>query len=139
MNNSMQPGGFSDRRDNYARLASWLQQIMKQPPTTIKPTSTGENDILLELLLDSDYHLHFYQQLPDFIVACLIMTRKRHYDMLHYSITLLVVASAMPATWTSMMRCEQRPIHRGHDHNWGRVHVLWRLLHSVCLGISANH
>ena len=71
MNNSMQSGGFSDRRDNYARLASWLQQIMKQPPTTIKPTSTGENDILLELLLDSDYHLHFYQQLPDFIIALL--------------------------------------------------------------------
>jgi len=71
MNNSMQPGGFSDRRDNYARLASWLQQIMKQPPTTIKPMSTGENDILLELLLDSDYHLHFYQQLPDFIIALL--------------------------------------------------------------------
>ncbi|HEV2659861.1 MAG TPA: hypothetical protein VGU68_04635, partial [Ktedonobacteraceae bacterium] len=75
MDDIKQPGGFSDRRNNYAQLASWIQQVMRQDETqathTTHTTHTEENGKELELLLDSDYHLRFYQQLPDFIMALL--------------------------------------------------------------------
>jgi hypothetical protein len=69
MDDIKQPGGFSDRRNNYAQLASWIQQVMRQD--AIQATNTGEDEKELELLLNRDYHLHFYQQLPDFIMALL--------------------------------------------------------------------
>jgi hypothetical protein len=69
MDDIKQPGGFSNRRDNYAQLASWIQQVMRQDET--QATNTGEDGKELELLLNSDYHLRFYQQLPDFIMALL--------------------------------------------------------------------
>ena len=69
MDNKKQPGGFSNRRDTYTQLASWIQQVMQQEKTPSR--STGEDGKELELLLHSDYHLHFYQQLPDFIMALL--------------------------------------------------------------------
>ena len=78
MDNIKQPGGFPDRRNNYAQLASWIQQVMRQDETqathtahTTHTTHTGEEGKELELLLNSDYHLRFYQQLPDFIMALL--------------------------------------------------------------------
>src|SRR6266496_778109 len=69
MDDVKQPGGFPDRRDNYARLASWIQQVMRQEGTQLIETAKDEGG--LELLLHSDYHLRFYQQLPDFIMALL--------------------------------------------------------------------
>ncbi len=67
MDNIKQPGGFFDRRN--AQLASWIQQVMRQEGAHATPT--GEDEKELELLLNSDYHLHFYQQLPDFVMALL--------------------------------------------------------------------
>jgi hypothetical protein len=69
MDNVKQAGGFPDRRDNYMRLASWIQQVMRQEDR--QSTNTGEDEGGLELLLNSDFHLRFYQQLPDFIMALL--------------------------------------------------------------------
>ncbi|GAC1397685.1 MAG: hypothetical protein NVS4B12_09130 [Ktedonobacteraceae bacterium] len=77
-------------RDDAHTLAQWLQDILRvapppplpatdisAPPTfsvtnTQKSPITGEHDIQLELLLqDSSYHKHFYQQIPDFVLALL--------------------------------------------------------------------
>ena len=69
MDNVKQPGGSPDRRDNYAQLASWIQQVMRQESTQLIETAQDEGG--LELLLHSDYHPRFYQQLPDFIMALL--------------------------------------------------------------------
>src|SRR5260221_1844854 len=38
---------------------------------TTKKSSGGEHEIQLELLLDNNYHIKFFQQLPDFIMALL--------------------------------------------------------------------
>ncbi len=68
--------------ENTQKLAQWLQDIVHTAPVapsaqtpgtnTQKSPMTGERDIQLELLLqDSSYHKHFYQQLPDFVLALL--------------------------------------------------------------------
>ncbi len=54
----------------YARLAQWIQQIMQSP----EPTTLSSSDTLAEQsgqFFLHDYHLHFYRQLPDFIMALL--------------------------------------------------------------------
>jgi len=56
----------------YAELALWLQQVLE-------PALQGEaivsevpqNDNQLAVMLGADYHLHHYQQLPDFAMAML--------------------------------------------------------------------
>jgi|SRR5579883_1949621 len=62
--------------DDDAQVAKWLQQIVHIPQrdridssSTIKSSSEHLNT--LELLTQSDYHLPFYQQLPDFVMALL--------------------------------------------------------------------
>ena len=56
----------------YTRLARWLQQVMQQPPyATASLPETSVSDVQLELLLGSQYHIQFYQQLPDFVMALL--------------------------------------------------------------------
>jgi len=72
MNDAILPGGPTEPGDEQVRLARWLQQILQNTPhEKTKNTLAGENDHQLELMLDSDYHLHCYQQLPDFIMALL--------------------------------------------------------------------
>jgi hypothetical protein len=72
MNDAILPGGPTEPSDEQVRLAHWLQQILHiAPHEKAKTTPAGESDHQLELLLDSDYHVHFYQQLPDFIMALL--------------------------------------------------------------------
>lgn len=71
MDNSGRFEETSDQRGDYQKLAHWLQQVVYTPQTKIKSTVMEGYDVQLELLLDSDYHLHFYQQLPDFILALL--------------------------------------------------------------------
>lgn len=71
MDNSSRFEETSDQRGNYQKLAQWLQQVMYTPQTKIKSAVMEGHDVQLELLLDSDYHLRFYQQLPDFIFALL--------------------------------------------------------------------
>lgn len=54
------------------QLARWLQQVMQLPPyAAASSQETNTSDVQLELLLDSQYHIQFYQQLPDFVMALL--------------------------------------------------------------------
>jgi hypothetical protein len=72
MNDTPLSGGPTESRDENARLARWLQQILYVAPhEKLKTVLPGESDHQLELALESDYHLHFYQQLPDFVEALL--------------------------------------------------------------------
>src|SRR6266568_5650624 len=65
-------GGPTEPHDENVRLARWLQQIIHiTPRKKTKITLPGESDHQLELVFDSDYHLRFYQQLPDFVMALL--------------------------------------------------------------------
>ncbi len=89
--------------DDTQKLAQWLQDILYTAPApasanasttpafsatnTQKSPITGERDIQLELLLqDSSYHKHFYQQLPDFVMALLTDDSQAatHYASLLY-------------------------------------------------------
>jgi hypothetical protein len=71
MNNFSSPGDPNNRQDAIVALARWLEQILKIPPGTKKPATAHEGDMQLELQLGSDYHLPFYRQLPDFVMALL--------------------------------------------------------------------
>lgn len=71
MNDSQLFEGPFHPGDEYAKLARWLQQLMQIPQRSKKAPGPGVGDMQLELLLDSDYHLHFYRQLPDFVMALL--------------------------------------------------------------------
>ncbi len=61
----------------YARLAQWIQQIMQSPESMTLPSSTSllpashTQEVQSEQLFLHDYHLRFYRQLPDFIMALL--------------------------------------------------------------------
>lgn len=57
-------------RSDYAKLAHWLQQVLQTSSST-KGVGGEEDETHLAPLLGSDYHLHFYQQLPDFAMALL--------------------------------------------------------------------
>jgi hypothetical protein len=71
MNNSNHPGSSSNSHPDTVKLSAWLQQVMKLPSTKIQRVVSGDDDTALELQLDSNYHIHFYQQLPDFAMALL--------------------------------------------------------------------
>src|SRR5258708_33812247 len=74
MNDHNQFEGTPDAGAEYAKLAQLLQDVLKMTPTYRAPTkksSGGEHEIQLELLLDNNYHIKFFQQLPDFIMALL--------------------------------------------------------------------
>jgi hypothetical protein len=76
MNDSSLPGDIPDSHNTDAKLAAWLQQVVKIPPRTSSTPITqtpakADAEKELELVLDSDYHITFYQQLPDFIIALL--------------------------------------------------------------------
>ncbi len=70
--NDTPPGTFHPD-DKYRRLAQWLQGIMAQPPQEQESqaeTLKGEEASHFAIPL-GEYHPHFYQQLPDFIMALL--------------------------------------------------------------------
>lgn len=75
MNNHEQFEGSSHERTPETRLALWLQEILHTPPhsraTSPMTDIPDVQNIHLELLSGGDYHLTFYQQLPDFIMALL--------------------------------------------------------------------
>jgi hypothetical protein len=71
MNNDMHFSDQSASHEESLRLAQWLRQLMQYSPPSEKPVSQSRDETHLDLLLDSDYHLRFYQQLPDFIMALL--------------------------------------------------------------------
>lgn len=67
------PPGTFHTDEEYRKLARWLQQIMAQPPRAQEPlpgSLKGEDFPLFAIPLE-EYHPHFYQQLPDFIMALL--------------------------------------------------------------------
>src|SRR5947209_16947768 len=76
MSDSLLPEGTSDSHNENAKLAWWLQQVIKIPakasPVALTQTTTTK-DAATELALqfNSDYHITFYQQLPDFVMALL--------------------------------------------------------------------
>ncbi len=72
MSDAIRFGGSDEPREENVRLARWLQQITHITPHEKKSLPlSGESEHQLELVLDSDYHLRFYQQLPDFVMALL--------------------------------------------------------------------
>jgi hypothetical protein len=76
MNDSSLPGDISNSPSTDAKLAAWLRQVVKIPPGTSSTPVTQtpaitDSEKELELILDSNYHITFYQQLPDFIMALL--------------------------------------------------------------------
>lgn len=87
MNDANYSGSSSDSHpDNNVRLSSWLQQVMKLPPTKTQGMA-ADDDSALELLLDSNYHIHFYQQLPDFVMALLqndTLAMRQYADLLYH-------------------------------------------------------
>ncbi len=53
-------------------LARWLTDLLETPAhVAVQTPARKPGDGQLELLLGSDYHLRFYQQLPDFVMALL--------------------------------------------------------------------
>lgn len=60
------------KKSEYTRLAQWLQQVMQLPSyANASSHETIAPDVQLELLLGSQYHIQFYQQLADFVMALL--------------------------------------------------------------------
>lgn len=66
MNNYKQFDSSPEYRSEHVKLARWLQHMLSTPPSSTDDT-TGKPG----LLLNTDYHPRFYQQLPDFIMALL--------------------------------------------------------------------
>ncbi len=64
------PQGSQDSK--HSQLAMWLQQVLEPTPQkeAIVP-QMAENESQLSMVLGSDYHLTYYQQLPDFAMAVL--------------------------------------------------------------------
>ncbi len=53
-------------------LATWLQQLLQEPEQPkIQLQEISQSDATLELVFQDNYHLPFYQQLPDFCMALL--------------------------------------------------------------------
>jgi hypothetical protein len=71
MNEHMQIDNTA-HRENEIKLARWLQHVLTPTPQEKRsPSSPGATIHQSEFLLTNDYHPHFYQQLPDFIMALL--------------------------------------------------------------------
>ena len=71
---------------DYSQLALWLQRVLQGSSQAEERSGVAEDEARLELLLGSDYHLSYYQQLPDFIMALLNNepTAPVHYAPLLY-------------------------------------------------------
>lgn len=59
----------SRKRDPYAQLARWLQELLAAPPGQSKTEAVSENDH--EGWLGANYHPQYYIQLPNFVMALL--------------------------------------------------------------------
>src|SRR5712691_10738048 len=69
MNEHNQFERTANPRDHYLPLARWLMEILAIPPHDIKTEPTSMHDEGGRP--GDDYHVHFYQQLPDFVMALL--------------------------------------------------------------------
>ncbi|MFL5628437.1 MAG: hypothetical protein ACJ788_22890 [Ktedonobacteraceae bacterium] len=62
----------ADQHNEHVKLARWLQHVLVRPAQTQAPPGASGNEASqAEIGHNGDYHLHFYQQLPDFIMALL--------------------------------------------------------------------
>src|SRR5256714_33383 len=66
MNKYKQFDSSPEYRSEHVKLARWLRHVL-----TTAPSSTEDASSQSGLLLNTDYHPRFYQQLPDFIMALL--------------------------------------------------------------------
>jgi len=64
-----------DRRDEYLRLGYWLQQVMAAKSASAVDSHLPNDE-------NGEYHPHFYQQLPDFVMALL---KREPQVTLHYA------------------------------------------------------
>ena len=71
MNNDIHFGDQHASHEEALRLAQWLRQLMHYTTPSETPLMQARDETQLDLQFDSDYHLRFYQQLPDFIMALL--------------------------------------------------------------------
>src|SRR5215472_14612522 len=73
MNDATRFDGISQPDGNTAQLAQWLLQVLAPVSQEQDSDDNGLSDEgeQLSLVWESDYHLKFYQQLPDFIMALL--------------------------------------------------------------------
>jgi len=62
-------GGIPDPRLAYQPLAYWLQTILAMPSVQVRPDATSPLDDVAGAA--SNYHLPYFQQLPDFALALL--------------------------------------------------------------------
>ena len=68
MNERDQNEGLPDPRNEYLPLAQWVQQVLAiTPQPNAELTSITDNGARF----GDDYHMEFYQQLPDFVLALL--------------------------------------------------------------------
>src|SRR5256885_16510994 len=75
----------------YPKLAVWLQEVLGPIPQSEAIVSQmPENEHQLAVVLGTDYHLHYYQQLPDFAMAVLV---KDVQAVVRYSSLLYHLAS----------------------------------------------
>jgi hypothetical protein len=103
MNDATLFGGASPSDGNTTQLAQWLLQIL----TPVVHEQGDVENVLseegsqLSLVLTSDYHPHFYQQLPDFIMALL---NNDSQVMVHYASLLyhLVGCSVCHASYLDL-------------------------------------
>ena len=75
MNEHKQPEGASDAGNQSLQLSQWLQQLLAETSASEVASSLSENE-------QNEYHPHFYQQLPDFVLALL---NKQPQATLHYA------------------------------------------------------
>lgn len=76
---------------SYLKLAVWLQRVLEPAPQGEAIVSEiPENENQLAMVLGSNYHLHHYQQLPDFAMAVLT---KDTQAIVRYSSLLYHLAS----------------------------------------------
>ena len=71
MNENRQFENVSQGDSKYENLARWLQHVFTSPEQESGKTLAEDDASMFELVSLGDYHPHFYQQLPDFILALL--------------------------------------------------------------------
>jgi len=82
------PDPDSSIHSQYSKLAGWLQQVLELPPQREAIVSeVSENENQLAVVLGPNYHLPFYQQLPDFAMAMLtedVQAAVRYSSLLYH-------------------------------------------------------
>ncbi len=81
----------------YAGLAQWLQEVLQSSEQEEFSSSKENGNSQLELVVEKDYHLTFYQQIPDFVMALLT---NDPLATVHYASLLFHMAGCSPCHTT---------------------------------------